>query len=193
TPEVRLVKGIIRKGEAKAVCRLVGIPEHNVHFLDMPFYETGRVQKNPIGEKDIDLVSGIIEIIKPHQIYAAGDLADPHGTHKVCLNAVFKALEKLRGESYMKDCWVWLYRGAWAEWDIHEIEMAVPMSPHQVLQKRMGIFKHQSQKDGVVFQGADAREFWQRAEDRNQGTAELYNQLGLAEYQAIEAFVRYHF
>ena len=193
TPEVRLVKGIIRKGEAKATCRLVGIPEENVHFLDMPFYETGRVQKNPIGEKDVALVSDIIEALKPHQIYAAGDLADPHGTHKVCLDAIFESLKMLRDQNYMKDCWVWLYRGAWAEWDIHEIEMAVPMSPHQVLQKRMGIFKHQSQKDGVVFQGADAREFWQRAEDRNQGTAELYNQLGMAEYQAMEAFVRYHF
>lgn len=193
SPAVRLVKGIIRKGEAKATCRFVGIPEENVHFLDMPFYETGRVQKNPLGPADVKIISALIEEIKPHQIYAAGDLADPHGTHKVCLDGIFESLKELRHKNYMKDCWVWLYRGAWAEWDIHEIEMAIPMSPHQVLQKRMGIFKHQSQKDGVVFQGSDSREFWQRAEERNQGTAKLYNDLGLAEYEAMEAFVRYHF
>jgi glucosamine-6-phosphate deaminase len=191
--EVRLVKGIIRKGEAKATCRLVGIPEENVHFLDMPFYETGRIQKKPLGKTDVSVVTEVIEKIKPHQIYAAGDLADPHGTHKVCLDAVFASLKNLRHMNFMNDCWVWLYRGAWAEWDIHEIEMAVPMSPDQVMQKRMGIFKHQSQKDGVVFQGTDAREFWQRAEERNQATAKLYNELGLAEYEAMEAFVRYHF
>ncbi len=192
-PAVRYVKGLIRQGEAKATCRFVGIPATNVHFLNMPFYETGAVQKNPIGEPDIQIVSDIISEIKPHQIFAAGDLADPHGTHKVCLDAIFEAIERLKKESFMNDCWVWLYRGAWAEWDIHEIEMAVPMSPTQVLQKRHGIFKHQSQKDGVVFQGSDSREFWQRAEDRNQATAELYNKLGFAEYAAIEAFVRYHF
>jgi glucosamine-6-phosphate deaminase len=191
--DVRKVKGLIRRGEAKATCRFVGIPDSNVHFLDMPFYETGKVQKNPIGQADIDVVADVIEKVKPHQIYAAGDLADPHGTHKVCLDAIFAALKKLKPKNFMKDCWVWLYRGAWAEWDIHEIQMAVPMSPDQVLQKRLGIFKHQSQKDGVVFQGTDAREFWQRAEERNSGTADLYNKLGLAEYQAMEAFVRYYF
>lgn len=191
--DVRRVKGLIRRGEAKATCRFVGIPEENVHFLDMPFYETGKVQKSPLGDADIAVVSDVIEKIKPHQVYAAGDLADPHGTHKVCLDAIFAALKKLKPKNFMKDCWVWLYRGAWAEWDIHEIQMAVPMSPDQVLQKRLGIFKHQSQKDGVVFQGSDSREFWQRAEERNQGTAELYNKLGLAEYEAMEAFVRYYF
>lgn len=190
---VRYVKGLIRRGEAKATCRFVGIPEENVHFLDMPFYETGRIEKKPLGEDDINVVANLIEEVKPHQVYAAGDLADPHGTHKVCLDAIFAAIERLKHKNFMKDCWVWLYRGAWAEWDIHEIEMAVPMSPDQVLQKRMGIFKHQSQKDGVVFQGTDAREFWQRAEDRNKATAELYNKLGLAEYEAMEAFVRWKF
>jgi glucosamine-6-phosphate deaminase len=190
---VRYVKGLIRRGEAKATCRYVGIPEENVHFLDMPFYETGRIEKKPLSEVDVNLVANLIEEVKPHQVYAAGDLADPHGTHKVCLDAVFAAIDKLKHKNFMKDCWVWLYRGAWAEWDIHEIEMAVPMSPDQVLQKRMGIFKHQSQKDGVVFQGADAREFWQRAEDRNKATAALYNKLGLAEYEAMEAFVRWKF
>ena len=188
---VRKVKGIIRRGEAKATCRYVGIPNENVHFLDMPFYETGTIQKRPLGEKDLDLVKNLIAQIQPHQIYAAGDLADPHGTHKVCLDAVLGSVEALKEEEFMQDCWVWLYRGAWAEWDIHEIEMAVPMSPDQVLQKRYGIFKHQSQKDGVVFQGSDTREFWQRAEERNEATARLYNKLGLAEYQAMEAFVRW--
>lgn len=189
--DVRKVKGIIRQGEAKATCYHVGIPVENAHFMNMPFYETGRVQKNPISDKDIDIVAALIEKVKPHQIYAAGDLADPHGTHKVCLDAIFAAVRKLKHKNFMKDCWVWLYRGAWAEWDIHEIEMAVPMSPDQVLEKRLGIFKHQSQKDGVVFQGSDAREFWQRAEERNKGTADLYNDLGLAEYEAMEAFVRW--
>lgn len=191
--EVRQVKGLIRRGEAKSTCRYVGIPVENAHFLSMPFYETGTIQKRPLGEQDVQLTSDLIEQIKPHQIYAAGDLADPHGTHKVCLEAVLGAVDQLKHHNFMKDCWVWLYRGAWAEWDIHEIEMAVPMSPDQVFQKRMGIFKHQSQKDGVVFQGSDAREFWQRAEERNQATADLYNQLGLAEYQAMEAFVRWRF
>ncbi len=190
---LRHVKGLIRRGEARNTCRYVGVPEGNAHFLDMPFYETGLVEKHPLGEADYNLVAGIIETIQPHQIYAAGDLADPHGTHKVCLDAIFEAVHRLKDKAYMKDCWVWLYKGAWAEWDIDVIEMAVPMSPGQVLQKRNGIFKHQSQKDGVVFQGTDSREFWQRAEDRNRATAELYNKLGLAEYAAMEAFVRWKF
>ncbi|CCH56461.1 glucosamine-6-phosphate isomerase [Fibrisoma limi BUZ 3] len=198
TAEVRYVKGLIRRGEAKSTCRFVGIPVENAHFLNMPFYETGTVAKKPLGEEDVKIVMDLIEQIKPHQIYAAGDLADPHGTHKVCLDAVMEAVRRLKQsnatpENFMKDCWVWLYRGAWAEWDIHEIEMAVPMSPDQVMRKRLGIFKHQSQKDGVVYQGTDSREFWQRAEERNRTTAGLYNHLGLAEYEAIEAFVRWKF
>ncbi|SMO40649.1 glucosamine-6-phosphate deaminase [Solitalea koreensis] len=193
TRELRTIKGLMRKGEAKATCRFVGIPDENAHFLNLPFYETGKVQKNPPTEADIKIVMDLIEEIKPHQIFAAGDLADPHGTHKVCLDVIFEALKRLKHKDYMKDCWLWLYRGAWAEWDIHEIEMAVPMSPEQVLIKRFGIFKHQSQKDGVVFQGSDAREFWQRAEERNRATAELYNHLGLADYAAMEAFVRWHY
>jgi glucosamine-6-phosphate deaminase len=193
TPEVRHVKGLIRRGEAKATCRFVGVPNAQIHFLDMPFYESGTVQKKPIGEKDISIIEKLIQEIKPQQIYAAGDFADPHGTHKVCWDAIETAINRLKHKNFMKDCWVWLYRGAWAEWDIHEIEMAVPMSPDQVLKKRMGIFKHQSQKDGVVFQGDDSREFWQRAEERNQGTAQLYDELGLAEYEAMEAFVRWRF
>ncbi len=191
--DVRHVKGLIRQGEAKNTCRFVGIPLENAHFLNMPFYETGKVQKAPVGKEDVNIIKKLIEEIKPHQIYAAGDLADPHGTHKVCLDAIFEAVKETKHNNYMKDCWIWLYRGAWAEWDINEIEMAVPMSPDQVLQKRFGIFKHQSQKDGVVFQGSDSREFWQRAEERNRDTAELYNKLGLAEYEAMEAFVRWKY
>ncbi|MEY3450785.1 MAG: hypothetical protein RL711_610 [Bacteroidota bacterium] len=190
---VRYVKGLIRKGEAKATCRYVGIPDENAHFMNLPFYETGTVEKKPVGEEDIQITMDLIRKLKPHQIYAAGDLADPHGTHKVCLDAIFEACKRLKDEPFMKDCWVWLYRGAWHEWDIWEIEMSIPMSPEQVLQKRYGIFKHQSQKDGVVFQGNDSREFWQRAEVRNAGTAEVYNKLGLAEYAAMEAYVRWHF
>jgi glucosamine-6-phosphate deaminase len=191
--EVRYVKGLIRMGEAKNTCRFVGTPIENAHFMHLPFYETGKVEKKPLSEDDIRITMELIEEIKPHQIYAAGDLADPHGTHRVCLEAIFEAVRRLKHKNFMKDCWVWLYRGAWAEWDIHEIEMAVPMSPDQVMKKRFGIFKHQSQKDGVVYQGTDSREFWQRAEERNRGTAAFYNRLGLAEYEAMEAFVRWKF
>jgi glucosamine-6-phosphate deaminase len=191
--EVRHIKGLIRKGEARATCHFIGIPDENIHFMELPFYETGSVTKHPLGDVDVKITTDLIEKIKPHQIYAAGDLADPHGTHKVCLDAIFAALEELKTKKFMKDCWVWLYRGAWQEWNIDEIEMAIPMGPDQVLEKRKGIFKHQSQKDGVVFQGSDSREFWQRAEDRNQETAELYDKLGLSHYAAMEAFVRYHY
>jgi glucosamine-6-phosphate deaminase len=173
--------------------RYLGLEDENVHFLDLPFYETGRIKKDTLSEADIKIMVDIIGKIKPHQIYAAGDLADPHGTHKVCLDAVFEAIDRLKSEPFMKDCWVWLYRGAWHEWDTNEIEMAVPMSPGQVLRKRNAIFAHQSQKDGVMFQGDDSREFWMRAEERNKETAEHYNALGLADYAAMEAFVRYRF
>ncbi|MEC5167070.1 glucosamine-6-phosphate deaminase [Flavobacterium sp. PL11] len=192
-PEVRYLKGLIRKGEARSTSNFVGLTDDQIHFMELPFYETGTIEKKPLGAEDIQLTMDLIEKIKPHQIYAAGDLADPHGTHKVCLDAIFEAVKSLKSKDFMADCWVWLYRGAWQEWGIDEVEMAVPMSPDQVLEKRHGIFKHQSQKDGVVFQGSDAREFWQRAEDRNKETAELYNQLGLASYAAMEAFVRWHY
>lgn len=192
-PEIRKIKALIRRGEAKAAARYCGVKPENVHFLDMPFYETGRIQKKPLSKADVELVANLIEEVKPHQIYAAGDLADPHGTHRVCLEAIIAAVKKLRNKDFMKDCWVWLYRGAWHEWDIPEIEMAVPISPEELLRKRFAIFKHQSQKDGVVFQGDDNREFWQRAEDRNRQTACEYDELGLAEYEAIEAFVRWKF
>lgn len=193
TEEVRFIKGLIRKGEARATCHFIGIPDEQIHFMNLPFYETGAIKKNPIGIADVKITADLIEKIKPHQIYAAGDLADPHGTHKVCLDAIFAAVKELKPKKYMKDCWVWLYRGAWQEWGIDEIEMAVPMGPDQVLEKRKGIFKHQSQKDGVVFQGTDSREFWQRAEDRNKETADLYDELGLSHYAAMEAFVRWYY
>jgi glucosamine-6-phosphate deaminase len=191
--EVRKLKGLIRRSESLAATRYLGLNDANVHFLDLPFYETGAIKKNNLSHDDIDIMCNLIEHIKPHQIYAAGDLADPHGTHKVCLDALFEALEKLKPNKYMDDCWVWLYRGAWHEWESYEIEMAVPMSPDQVLRKRHAIFYHQSQKDGVMFQGDDSREFWVRVEDRNRLTAKKYNDLGLADYAAIEAFKRYHF
>jgi len=191
--EVRKLKGLIRRSESVAATRYLGVPDSNVNFLDLPFYETGTVKKNNLGEADIEIMCEIIERIKPHQIYAAGDLADPHGTHKVCLDSLFEALKRLKHKSFMDDCWVWLYRGAWHEWETYQIEMAVPMSPDQVLKKRHAIFYHQSQKDGVMFQGDDSREFWIRAEDRNRLTAEKYHALGLADYSAIEAFKRYHF
>ncbi len=192
-PEVRYLKGLIRKGEARSTSNFVGLSDEQIHFMELPFYETGTIEKKPLGEIDIQLTMDLIQKIQPHQIYAAGDLADPHGTHKVCLDAIFEAVKRLKSKDFMKDCWVWLYRGAWQEWGIDEVEMAVPMSPDQVLDKRHGIFKHQSQKDGVVFQGSDAREFWQRAEDRNGETAALYVQLGLSNYAAMEAFVRWKY
>jgi glucosamine-6-phosphate deaminase len=188
-----LIKALIRRGEAKAACRYVGIPETNIHFLDMPFYETGLVKKKPLSDKDITIISRLIEKVKPHQLYAAGDLSDPHGTHRVCLSAIFQAIDRLKKKAWMKNCYVWLYRGAWQEWDIDQIEMAVPLSPEELLRKRRAIFKHQSQKDSALFPGTDAREFWVRAEERNRSTAKAYDQLGLAEYEAMEAFVRYTF
>ena len=191
--EVRQLKGFIRKREAIAATRYIGIPDSNTHFMNLPFYETGRIKKNPPSKKDVLMTASLINKIKPHQIYAAGDLEDPHGTHKVCLDIVFEALESLKGEKFIKDCWLWLYRGAWLEWDIHEIDMAVPMSPAQVLRKRKAIFFHQTQKDGVMFQGQDLREFWVRAEERNNETAEKYKKMGLAEYAAIESFKRHYY
>ncbi len=193
TLEVRKLKGAIRRGESYAATRYVGLEDASVHFLNLPFYETGTIKKNNLSEADIEIMSNLIKEIKPHQIFAAGDLADPHGTHKVCLDAVFESMKRLKSEPFMKDCWLWLYRGAWHEWDISDIEMAVPMSPSQVMKKRFAIFCHQSQKDGVMFQGDDAREFWMRVEERNRDTAQRYKALGLSDYAAMEAFVRHKF
>ncbi|MEZ5043059.1 MAG: glucosamine-6-phosphate deaminase [Saprospiraceae bacterium] len=192
-PETRLIKGLIRRGEARAGARFCGLKEDHIHFLDMPFYETGTIRKESVSEADIQVIMNILEEVQPHQVYAAGDLADPHGTHRVCLEAIFEAFKRLKAQKWMEDCWLWLYRGAWHEWGVEEIEMAVPLSPQQLEKKRKAIFMHQSQKDRPPFPGADDREFWQRAEQRNRDTAEVYRALGLAEYEAMEAFVRWKF
>lgn len=195
TPVIRSIKGLIRRGEAKATCRYVGVPDENVHFQNLSFYETGTIEKKPMSKKDINPTIELLREIKPHQVYCAGDFADPHGTHIVCFNIVMEALKNIKaaGDDWIQDCWLWLYKGAWQEWNIEEIEMAIPMSPDQVLKKRFGIFIHQSQKDMIPFQGSDSREFWQRAEERNAATANLYADLGLTHYAAMEAFVRWHF
>lgn len=195
TPEIRNIKGMIRRTEARATCRYVGVKDENIHFMNLPFYETGLIQKNPPGEEDILKHMELIRKVRPHQIFAAGDFADPHGTHKVCFDVMYEALKRLKaqGDPSVAECRLWLYRGAWAEWNVWELDMAIPMSPDQVLQKRNGIFIHQSQKDGVVFQGTDSREFWQRAEDRNAGTAKLFDCLGLPQYAALEAFMKFEY
>jgi len=192
TPDILNVKGFIRKTEAISGARYAGLSDDHIHFMSLPFYETGKTRKNTVGEEDIRLTMELLQKVKPHQIFAAGDFADPHGTHIVCFNIILAALNHLKQtEDWVKDCWLWMYRGAWHEFDTYEIEMAVPLSPQEVLKKRNAIFKHQSQKDKPVFPGDDAREFWVRAEDRNRETARCYNELGLAEYAAMEAFVRY--
>lgn len=189
--DVRFLKGRIRREEALSADRYVGVPAENVTFLDLPFYETGKVKKDPISEKDVNIVKAYIESIKPHQIYVAGDLADPHGTHKVCLDAILASIDMMKDDSWYQDCRVWMYRGAWAEWEIENIEMAVPISPEELRSKRSSILRHQSQMDSAPFLGDDERLFWQRSEERNRATADLYHKLGLASYEAIEAFVEY--
>ncbi len=195
TSEIRSIKGLIRRCEAKATCRYVGLKDENIHFQNLPFYETGTVEKKPLSEEDIQMTIQLLNEIQPHQIFCAGDLADPHGTHKVCLDIVFESIKRIKatGEGWINNCYVWMYKGAWQEWDIAEIDMAIPMSPDQVMKKRYGIFIHQSQKDMVPFQGNDAREFWQRAEERNSNTANQFANLGLTKYAAMEAFVRWFF
>jgi len=188
--DVLAIKKLIREGEAKAACRFVGIPDSHVHFLNLPFYQTGTVKKKNLSDEDVKIIMDLLQEIQPHQVYAAGDLSDPHGTHRVCFQAVLAALNKLKKEKWMKDCYVWLYRGAWQEWGIADVDMAVPLSPAELQRKRRAIFKHQSQKDRPLFPGVDSREFWQRSEARNRGTAELYDSLGMAEYEAMEVFKR---
>lgn len=185
------IKGAIRRAEARAAVRSFGLnPDTNAHFLNLPFYETGGIKKGQMGEKDIAIIVELLRKIKPHQIYAAGDLADPHGTHRTCMEAVLGALEVVRGEPWLADCHLWLYRGAWMEWDLGMVDMAVPLSPDELIMKRHAIYRHLSQKDIMPFPGSDPREFWQRAEERTQNTARLYDRLGMAEYQAIEVFVK---
>lgn len=190
SPELQLIKGLIRRCEARAAAIFSGVHADRIHFLDLPFYQTGRVRKKPLSDQDVRIVADLLERVQPHQVYAAGDLSDPHGTHRTCLASITHALDRLADRPWMHDCVVWLYRGAWQEWGIHEIEMAVPLAPAEVERKRSAIFRHESQKDKALFPGpADAREFWQRAEDRNRATAQHYDALGLPEYQAMEGFV----
>jgi glucosamine-6-phosphate deaminase len=192
-PEPRALlelKGAMRRGEALGACSVFGVKEENIHFLDLPFYESGGIKKNPMGQADIDIIVKLLREVKPHQIFAAGDLADPHGTHRVCIDAILGAVEQVKDEEWMKDCRMWLYRGAWMEWGLDMVDMAVPLSPDEVIKKRHAIYRHLSQKDLVPFPGEDPREFWQRAEERTQTTAMLYDKLGMAEYQALEVFVR---
>ena len=193
TKDILTIKGLIRRGEARNACTYNQIPLDHVHFLDLPFYESGKIEKLPMTEKDVEIVRHLLQEVKPHQIYVAGDLADPHGTHKKCTDAVLAAidLEKEAGAEWLKDCRIWMYRGAWAEWEIENIEMCVPLSPEELRAKRNSILKHQSQMESAPFLGNDERLFWQRAEDRNRGTAQLYDGLGLACYEAMEAFVEY--
>ena len=194
TQDIRNVKGFIRKTEAISGARYAGLQDDHIHFQALPFYETGKTKKNPVSDIDVEITIELLQKVKPQQIFAAGDFADPHGTHLVCFRIILAALRKLKEtEGWVQDCWLWMYRGAWKEFETYEIEMAVPLSPQEVLRKRNAIFKHQSQKDRAVFPGDDAREFWVRAEDRNRETAQAYDRLGLAEYQAMEAFVRYKF
>ena len=195
TQDVRTIKGLIRRGEARTACTFNQIPLDHVHFLDLPFYESGKIEKLPMGEADVNIVRKLISTVQPHQIYVAGDLADPHGTHRKCTDAVLAAidLEKEAKAAWLKDCRVWMYRGAWAEWEIENIEMCVPISPEELRAKRNSILKHQSQMESAPFLGNDERLFWQRSEDRNRGTAKLYDDLGMACYEAMEAFVEYKF
>ena len=189
--DVQRLKGLIRRGEAMAGARVCGVHDDRLHYLNLPFYETGTVRKKPIGEDDVRITVDLLRHVQPHQIYAAGDLSDPHGTHRTCIDIIFAACEECRHDDWFASTVVWLYRGAWQEWAPHEIEMAVPLSPQEVDRKRDAIFKHESQKDRALFPGSDAREFWQRAEARNAQTAKIYDDLGLAQYQAIEGFVRW--
>ncbi len=191
TNDMLRLKGLIRRGEARTACAYANIKSDHVHFLDLPFYETGKIQKGPLTENDVEIVRALLQEVKPHQIFVAGDLADPHGTHRVCTDAVLAAIDLEKEEKWMKDCRIWMYRGAWAEWEIENIEMAVPISPEELRLKRNTILKHQSQMEGAPFMGNDERLFWQRSEDRNRSTAALYDSLGLASYEAIEAFVEY--
>ena len=193
TQDIRIIKGLIRRGEARTACTYNQIPLDHVHFLDLPFYESGRIEKLPMGKDDVEIVYQLINEVKPHQIYVAGDLADPHGTHKKCTDAVLAAIDETKktGAEWLKECRTWMYRGAWAEWEIENIEMCVPMSPEELRAKRNSILKHQSQMESAPFLGNDERLFWQRAEDRNRATAKLYDDLGLACYEAMEAFVEY--
>ena len=191
--ELLAIKGAIRRSEARGADRSFGLNDNtNVHFLDLPFYESGGVKKMPRTQADLDIIKDLLKRLRPDQVFMAGDLADPHGTHRVCTEAALEAIEQLKeeGETWLENTHVWLYRGAWMEWEIGRVDMAVPLSPDEVVEKRHAIFRHLAQKDSVPFPGDDPREFWQRAEDRTQNTARIYDELGMAEYQAMEVFLK---
>ena len=191
TTEVARIKGLIRRTEAIMAARYCGLADEHIHFLDMPFYDTGTVEKNPIGPEDVAIVRRLLERVRPEMIFAAGDMSDPHGTHRQCLQATLEALEDYRRAHPEREAELWFYRGAWQEWSPEQIDMAVPLSPEEILRKRHAIFRHESQKDKAMFPGPyDSREFWQRAEERSMDTAVLYDHLGLPEYHALEAFAR---
>ena len=195
-PEPRALlemKGAIRRSEARGAVRSFGLNDNtNAHFLNLPFYESGGIKKNPRTQADVDIIKALMNKLEPDMIFMAGDLADPHGTHRVCTEAAMEALDQLKeeGAAWTAKTHVWLYRGAWMEWELGRVDMAVPLSPEEVVKKRHAIYRHLSQKDIVPFPGEDSREFWQRAEERTQNTAKLYDQLGMAEYQAIEVFLK---
>lgn len=190
TEDLLKIKGLIRETEARAAALACDIPPEQLEFMDLRFYRTGTIAKAPIHPEDVTDIVKLFERLKPAQIYVAGELSDPHGTHRTCAEAIYEAVRRARKESI--DFEVWLYRGAWEEWEPHHIEMAVPLSPEIVEKKKLAIFRHQSQKDRAMFPGgSDKREFWQRAEERNRQTARTYDQLGLPEFYAVEAFVRW--
>ncbi len=204
--QILRLKGLIRRGEARLACEYNGIDSDHIHFLDLPFYESGKIEKLPMTEQDVLIIQQLLSEIRPHQIYVAADLADPHGTHRKCTDAVLAAIDEEKRRyaslppgmkeiepSWLSDCRVWMYRGAWAEWDVADIEMCVPMSPEELREKRNAILRHQSQMESAPFLGNDERLFWQRAEDRNRETARRYDDLGLACYEGMEAFVEYKF
>jgi glucosamine-6-phosphate deaminase len=191
TSETMQWKGLIRRQEATAAARVCGVPSSRLHFLDLPFYHAPGVRRRELGAEDVTRMVTLLGSVQPHLIFAAGDLDDPHGTHRLCLRALHQAIARCATEAWCRAAELWLYRGAWAEWDSDEIDMAVPLSPQEVLRRRRAIFRHETQKDQALFLGNDRREFWQRTEDRSRRLAGVYNALGLAEYEAVEAFKRY--
>ncbi|QDT48391.1 Glucosamine-6-phosphate deaminase 1 [Symmachiella dynata] len=188
TEELLNIKGLIRKTEATTAAIAAGVPREKLRFLDLPFYQTGKVTKRPIGEDDVHIVADLLSDLNPGQIYVAGDLSDPHGTHRMCAKAILAALEEV-GEAVKPE--VWLYRGAWQEYDPHEIDRVVPLSFELMHRKKLAIFRHESQKDAARFPGSDKREFWLRAEERTKKTADVYNNLGLPEFYGLEGFARW--
>ncbi len=189
-PEVRNLKTLIREAEARTACRFLNIPEENIYFLRMPFYETGTIKKASIGEEDVSRIVSTLRRVKPHQIYTAGDLTDPHGTRRKCFDAFVQALEVVKEDEWLNDCRIWLYHGTWKEWDIADVDMAVPLSPDELKKKRAAIFRHASQKE-IILPGSEDTEIWRYAIERNHITAKKYDKLGMAEYEAVELFVEY--